>query len=167
MINRPKLLADLKIQVRDLESDLRSRFATHAEYKRRLTADWEAARDAGRTSEALETWAEAQFTQSAVAWVLACVFVRFCEDNDLLDAPLIAGTDVIDTSGAYIPGHGTPTVVLLGQNRPPVNPSVRAVLSASRMTVPKSVSSRWRWSAPSKSQSESTAWPPNGQHAYR
>lgn len=25
--------------------------------------------------------------------MLACVFVRFCEDNDLLDAPLIAGTD--------------------------------------------------------------------------
>ena len=93
MINRPKLLADLKVQVRDLESDLRTRFATHAEYKSRLTTDWEAARDAGRTSEALETWSEAQFTQSAVAWVLACVFVRFCEDNDLLDAPLIAGTD--------------------------------------------------------------------------
>jgi hypothetical protein len=41
----------------------------------------------------VETWSEAQFTQSAVAWVLACVFVRFCEDNALLDAPLIAGTD--------------------------------------------------------------------------
>lgn len=93
MINRTKLLADLKVQVRDLESDLRGRFASHAEYKTRLTADWQAARDAGRTSEAVETWSEAQFTQSAVAWVLACVFVRFCEDNDLLDAPLIAGTD--------------------------------------------------------------------------
>ncbi len=93
MINRTKLLSDLKVQVRDLESDLRGRFATHAEYKTRLMADWQAARDAGRTSEAVETWSEAQFTQSAVAWVLACVFVRFCEDNDLLDAPLIAGTD--------------------------------------------------------------------------
>jgi hypothetical protein len=93
MINRTKLLADLKVQVRDLESDLRGRFATHAEYKNRLTADWQAARSAGRTSEAVETWSEAQFTQSAVAWVLACVFVRFCEDNDLLDAPLITGTD--------------------------------------------------------------------------
>jgi hypothetical protein len=93
MINRTKLLADLKVQVRDLESDLRGRFATHAEYKSRLTAEWQAARDAGRTSEAVETWSEAQFTQSAVAWVLACVFVRFCEDNALLDAPLIAGTD--------------------------------------------------------------------------
>lgn len=93
MINRTKLLADLKVQVRDLESDLRGRFTTHAEYKSRLTAEWQAARDAGRTSEAVETWSEAQFTQSAVAWVLACVFVRFCEDNALLDAPLIAGTD--------------------------------------------------------------------------
>lgn len=93
MINRTKLLADLKVQVRDLESDLRGRFATHAEYRERLTTDWQAARDAGRTAEALETWSEAQFTQSAVAWILACVFVRFCEDNALLDAPLIAGTD--------------------------------------------------------------------------
>jgi hypothetical protein len=93
MIDRTKLLADLKVQVRDLERDLRDRFATHADYRERLTTDWQAARDAGRTSEALETWVEAQFTQSAVAWVLACVFVRFCEDNALLDAPLIAGTD--------------------------------------------------------------------------
>ena len=93
MINRTKLLAGLKLQVRDLEADLRVRFSTHAEYRDRLTADWRAALDAGRTGEAVETWAEAQFTQSAVAWVLACVFVRFCEDNNLLDAPLIAGTD--------------------------------------------------------------------------
>lgn len=93
MINRTKLLADLKLQVRDLEGDLRERFGTVLEYKQRLTADWQAARDAGRTAEALESWVEAQFTQSAVAWVLACVFVRFCEDNALLDAPLITGTD--------------------------------------------------------------------------
>lgn len=93
MINRTKLLAELKLQVRDLEGDLRERFGSILEYKERLTADWQAARDAGRTSEAMETWSEAQFTQSAVAWVLACVFVRFCEDNDLLDAPMIAGTD--------------------------------------------------------------------------
>jgi hypothetical protein len=35
---------------------------------------------------------------------------------------------VIDTSGAYIPGHGTPTVILLGRNRQPVGETVRAVL---------------------------------------
>jgi hypothetical protein len=28
-------------------------------------------------------------------------------------------TEVVDTSGAYIPGHGTPTVVLVGRNRAP------------------------------------------------
>src|SRR5690606_244490 len=37
-------------------------------------------------------------------------------------------THVIDTSGAYIPGHGTPTVILLARNRPPVGPTVRAAL---------------------------------------
>src|SRR5690606_17686422 len=36
-------------------------------------------------------------------------------------------THVIDTSGAYIPGHGTPTVILLGRNRKPQG-DVRAVL---------------------------------------
>ncbi len=30
-------------------------------------------------------------------------------------------THVIDTSGAYIPGHGTPTVILFGRNRRPVS----------------------------------------------
>jgi hypothetical protein len=35
---------------------------------------------------------------------------------------------VIDTSGAYIPGHGTPTVIICGRNRRPVSRTVRAVL---------------------------------------
>ena len=35
---------------------------------------------------------------------------------------------VADTSGAYIPGHGTPTVILVGCNQPPVGMVVRAVL---------------------------------------
>ena len=35
---------------------------------------------------------------------------------------------LIDTSGAYIPGHGTPTVILLGRNRAPVARTVRAVM---------------------------------------
>jgi len=37
-------------------------------------------------------------------------------------------THVIDTSGAYIPGHGTPTVILVGRNRHPVASQVRAVM---------------------------------------
>ncbi|MEN3615799.1 BREX-2 system adenine-specific DNA-methyltransferase PglX [Plantactinospora sp. ZYX-F-223] len=31
----------------------------------------------------------------------------------------VALTHIIDTSGAFIPGHGTPTVVLAGRNQPP------------------------------------------------
>ena len=42
--------------------------------------------------------------------------------------PRIDLTYVIDTSGAYIPGHGTPTVILFGRPRAPVSPDVRAVL---------------------------------------
>jgi hypothetical protein len=37
-------------------------------------------------------------------------------------------THVLDTSGAYIPGHGTPTVILLGRNQPPVSGTIRTVL---------------------------------------
>jgi hypothetical protein len=37
-------------------------------------------------------------------------------------------TAVIDTSGAYIPGHGTPTVIIVGRRRRPVDDQVRAVL---------------------------------------
>lgn len=35
---------------------------------------------------------------------------------------------VADTSGAYIPGHGTPTVILVGRNQSTVHETVRAVL---------------------------------------
>ena len=37
-------------------------------------------------------------------------------------------THVIDTAGAYIPGHGTPTVILFGRNRAPVAKTIRAVM---------------------------------------
>lgn len=35
---------------------------------------------------------------------------------------------VVDTSGAYIPGHGTPTTILVGRNAKPAKNTVRAVL---------------------------------------
>lgn len=37
-------------------------------------------------------------------------------------------THVIDTSGAYIPGHGTPTVILFGRNQMPLSDQIRAVM---------------------------------------
>lgn len=37
-------------------------------------------------------------------------------------------THVVDTSGAYIPGHGTPTVLLIGRNRSPLASTIRTVM---------------------------------------
>jgi len=37
-------------------------------------------------------------------------------------------TGIVNTAGAYIPGHGTPTVILFGTNEPPEGDSVWAVL---------------------------------------
>ncbi|MEB3288492.1 MAG: BREX-2 system adenine-specific DNA-methyltransferase PglX, partial [Leptolyngbya sp.] len=42
--------------------------------------------------------------------------------------PKVDLTHVIDTSGAYIPGHGTPTVILFGRNRPPIATTIRTVM---------------------------------------
>ena len=42
--------------------------------------------------------------------------------------PKVNLTHVIDTSGAYIPGHGTPTVILVGRNMIPTIRPIRAVL---------------------------------------
>lgn len=50
---------------------------------------------------------------------------KLIEDYLAKDIDLAA---IIDTSGAYIPGHGTPTVILFGRNRQPVANDVRAVL---------------------------------------
>lgn len=37
-------------------------------------------------------------------------------------------TKVVDTSGAFIPGHGTPTVLVFARNQRPVSKNVRAVM---------------------------------------
>jgi hypothetical protein len=42
--------------------------------------------------------------------------------------PTVDLRTVIDTSGAYIPGHGTPTVIIIGRNQRPASDTVRAVL---------------------------------------
>lgn len=42
--------------------------------------------------------------------------------------PTVDLSHVIDTSGAYIPGHGTPTVILVGRQRHPRSENLRAVL---------------------------------------
>jgi hypothetical protein len=42
--------------------------------------------------------------------------------------PRLDLTHVVDTSGAHIPGHGTPTVILFGRHRAPVGEGVRTVM---------------------------------------
>jgi hypothetical protein len=42
--------------------------------------------------------------------------------------PKVSLSLVADTSGAYIPGHGTQTVIIVGRNARPANATVRAVL---------------------------------------
>lgn len=91
MIDRTALLADLQQLVGDLEDDLRNRCIDVPDVDAVGRAQWLRAESAGRTAQSYETWREAWITQAAVAWVLACVFVRFCEDNGLVDDPLLSG----------------------------------------------------------------------------
>lgn len=91
MIDPKVLLADLKAQVRALESDLRLNGVTNSTTAAELRREWQTARDAQRTAATFEMWREDRVTQVAVAWVLGTVFVRFCEDNDLIEYPVIAG----------------------------------------------------------------------------
>ncbi|MET9580006.1 BREX-2 system adenine-specific DNA-methyltransferase PglX [Streptomyces massasporeus] len=85
------LLKDLKRQVAALEDDLRARTESVDEIRDRLETEYRHAREARRTAATYGAWRDERVTQSAAAWALACVFVRFCEDNGLIDEPFIAG----------------------------------------------------------------------------
>jgi hypothetical protein len=74
-----------------LEADIRNRCEANRDIDARLRAEYERARSASRTAQAYEVWREDYITQVAVAWILACVFVRFLEDNRLIDTVWLAG----------------------------------------------------------------------------
>lgn len=62
--------------------------------------------------------------------------------------PVTDLTHVIDTSGAYIPGHGTPTVILFGRRRLPVADTVRAVMGIrGEPTTPKDPANGLVWTS--------------------
>ncbi len=96
MINAPRLLADLTRLLKRFEDDLRQRMADVAELKASLQAEWQQARDADRTAETFETWVDQVITQAGVHWLLSCVFLRFIEDNDLVERPWLGGTPESD-----------------------------------------------------------------------
>lgn len=92
MINAPQLLADLTRLLKRLEDDLRLRITDVPALKEGLQAEWQAARNADRTAETFESWAEQVITQAGVHWLLSCVFLRFIEDNELVGRPWLGGS---------------------------------------------------------------------------
>ena len=80
------LLPPLQKLVRRLEGDLRERATEVPEVAAWLRGEYAAAKAAARTGEAFEVFQEEVLTQAAVAWVVAALFVRFLEDNGLLDS---------------------------------------------------------------------------------
>ncbi|MGX4691651.1 hypothetical protein [Streptomyces sp. JNUCC 63] len=84
------LLKDLQKQVTLLERDLRER-AAGEEFDASLRAEYRRADEEGRTGVGYETWLDDRLVQIAAAWVLACVFVRFSEDNGLIPEAWLSG----------------------------------------------------------------------------
>ena len=91
MINVQNLLKDLKILLRKLEDDIRQRCDETNSLNQTLLTEHENAINAKRTANTFSTWRDEQITQASVAWILSCVFIRFIEDNDLLDDLLLSG----------------------------------------------------------------------------
>ena len=92
MIKAPQLLADLTRLLKRLEEDLLRQINEVAGFSTNLRDEWQAARDADRTAETFETWVDQVITQAGVHWLLSCVFLRFIEDNKLVDRPWLGGT---------------------------------------------------------------------------
>jgi hypothetical protein len=90
MINAAKLLADLKRLRRMLDANVRE---THASGAKRdaVRVEWQEAFDLGRTRDTFDTFLDGAFDQAVVHWVLGCVFLRFLEDNRLVDRPFLSG----------------------------------------------------------------------------
>ncbi|EFV90416.1 DNA methylase, partial [Dietzia cinnamea P4] len=80
------LTGALQPVVRDLVDDMRARLAADLDKMAEWKATHAALKESQRTGATWADWQEDQLTQAAVGWVLTSVFVRFCEDNDLLGA---------------------------------------------------------------------------------
>jgi hypothetical protein len=90
-MNIKTLLPELKTLVTDLSEDLLARSTENAEVDAGLREAYKQIEKGGRTAQAFEVWREDYLDQVAVAWVLGCVFVRFMEDNHLIDDCWLAG----------------------------------------------------------------------------
>jgi len=91
MINRQQLLKDLQRFLPKIEQDILVYAEANSELNTHLKQEYAKAKEADRTAEQFAAWRESQITQAAAAWLLTCVFVRFLEDNELLDESMISG----------------------------------------------------------------------------
>lgn len=91
MLDIKTLLPELKKLVTSLSEDLLVRSTESAEVDSGLREAYTQIEKGGRTADPFEVWREDYLDQVAVAWVLACVFVRFMEDNHLIDECWLAG----------------------------------------------------------------------------
>lgn len=91
MINTTQLLNDLKSLMRRLEPDIRERCDAASDVNSRLENEHFQAREKGRTAQSFSVWRDEIITQASAAWILACVFVRFMEDNGLVETSFISG----------------------------------------------------------------------------
>lgn len=90
-LDQAALLKDLQRQVVLLEEDLRERTESVPEYRSALHAEYDRALSSERTASMYETWRDERVVQIAAAWILACVFVRFSEDNGLVPDAWLSG----------------------------------------------------------------------------
>lgn len=91
MIEAQRLLKDLRRLLKTLTDDIRERLGESPGLQDTLSREWQAARDAGRTGAPQIDWLRDEITQAAVHWILGCVFLRFIEDNGLVERPWLAG----------------------------------------------------------------------------
>jgi hypothetical protein len=87
-LDRARLSTDLAAQVTHAERELHATVAADSELRASLHADHDRAVAAQRNGRGWADWLDEQVTLSSVAWVLGTVFVRWCEDNELIEPHL-------------------------------------------------------------------------------
>ncbi|HRE18460.1 MAG TPA: BREX-2 system adenine-specific DNA-methyltransferase PglX, partial [Rhodocyclaceae bacterium] len=93
MIDAKALLRDLKRLTTSLEADIRERIAATPDLDASLSREWQAAKNAGRSGATLHDFKTEAVTQAAVHWLLMGVFIRFLEDNGLVERPWLTAAD--------------------------------------------------------------------------
>ena len=110
MIDAKALTADARRLVLEVEDDLRDVLARTPELSESWHEEHRRALRGSRTSADFASWRDDHLTQVAVSWVLTTVFVRFLEDNDLVEPRWILGSgdragEALDAERAYFRKH--------------------------------------------------------------